>query len=465
MRLALGCAAAMAVVVAVVAALVYVSVRDQLRDQIDDQLRDRYAVIAQPAATARLSEGDFGEAVRLPAPPAGRAKGLIQFVTPSGEVRTLDQQALPVGPQTTRVAAGEARQFLADATVGASHVRVLTAPLPNAGAVQIALPLDEVDALLGRLRWAIGLVGLAGIAMAGGLAALVARAGLAPVRRLDTTAERVAHTGDLTRRIDVTGNDEVARLATTFNEMLAALERSQVEQRRLVSDASHELRTPLTALRTNIEVLSDSQEPNDGQNAALMADIRSQLKDLSGLVGDLVELARGAEEPGNFEDVGLDALVESAIRRAARDAPSLRFTFDGDGSIVRGEPGQLARAIANLLDNAAKWSPPNGEITVTVREGELTVRDRGPGIPEADLPHVFDRFYRSSTARRTPGSGLGLAIVRQAAQAHGGGVVAELAPGGGTLMRLRLPLAATGVRGPSSAPLIGVPPVRARRPE
>ena len=146
-----------------------------------------------------------------------------------------------------------------------------------------------------------------------------------------------------------------------------------------------------------------------------MADIRSQLKDLSDLVGDLVELARGAEEPGNFEDVGLDALVESAIRRAARDAPSLRFTFDGDGSIVRGAPGQLARAIANLLDNAAKWSPPDGEITVTVREGELTVRDRGPGIPEADLPHVFDRFYRSSTARRTPGSGLGLAIVRQAA--------------------------------------------------
>ncbi len=435
----------MAVVVALVAALAYVSVREQLREQVDGQLRERYAVVARAAAIAGPAGADLIREGRLPAPPPGRAQGLIQVVTPSGTVRTLDgQEGLPVGPEVLRVATGEAPPFLVDATVGSSRLRVLTGPLPGVGAVQIALPLDGVDSVLDRLRWAMGLVGLAGIALAGLLAALVARAGLAPVRRLDRTAQQVARTGDLSRRIDVVGHDEVARLAATFNEMLAALEESQVARRRLVADASHELRTPLTALRTNIEVLAEGGEPDEAGRRALLDDIRSQMRDLSALVADLVELARGDEASEELEEVRLDDVVAAAVRRAARDAPALRFTLEADGSAVRGAPGQLSRAVANLLDNAAKWSPAGGEVTVVVRDGEITVRDRGPGIADEDLPNVFDRFYRSAAARGTPGTGLGLAIVRQTAEAHGGAVAAERAPGGGTLVRLRLPRAGDG---------------------
>ena len=263
------------------------------------------------------------------------------------------------------------------------------------------------------------------------------------MRRLDRTAEEVAHTGDLGRRIEVEGRDEVARLAHTFNEMLSALETSQESQRRLVMDASHELRTPLTALRTNIEVLA----ADDGLDAAgrrrLLGDVTAQLEDLSRLVADVVSLARGAEAADEREDLRLDALVRRAVERARLHAPGLAFALEAAPTQVHCSPGQLERAVGNLLDNAAKWSPPGGTVEVRVRDGEVSVRDHGPGIDPVNLPHVFDRFYRAAAARRTPGSGLGLAIVRQAAEAHGGSVTASAAPGGGALLTLRLPVVPT----------------------
>jgi two-component system, OmpR family, sensor histidine kinase MprB len=444
-RLALGSAAAMAVVVLLASALVYFAVRDQLRDQVDDRLRERVDDVAP--ALRRMPPGPFGGPVddrRIPTAPLGRAGGLVQVVTPDQRPAPDEpggRPALPVDDDVRRVAAGARDGFLRDASVDGSSVRVLTAPLGDGRAIQVALPLEDVDDTLGRLRWLLALIGVAGIALAGLLAAAVARAGLAPVRRLDRTAEEVAHTGDLGRRIEVTGSDEVARLAHTFNEMLSALETSQESQRRLVMDASHELRTPLTALRTNIEVLAEDDGLDPAARGRLLGDVTAQIEDLSRLVADVVSLARGAEAAEERDDLRLDELVRRCVDRARLHAGGLVFALDARPTMVNGAAGQLERAVGNLLDNAAKWSPPGGTVEVTVRDGEVTVRDHGPGIDAADLPHVFDRFYRAPGARRTPGSGLGLAIVRQAADAHGGAVTAAAAPGGGALLTLRLPVA------------------------
>ena len=270
------------------------------------------------------------------------------------------------------------------------------------------------------------------------LSRLAMRAAVRPVAELTDTAEHVASTRDLTRRIDAHGDDEVARLATAFNTMLEALERSQRAQKQLVADASHELRTPLTSLRTNLEVLARGGPLDAGDRERLREDLVLQLEELTGLVGDLTELARD-EEP-EIEDVRFDALVEGAVERARRHAPHITYAAELEPTLVSGVPGRLDRAVGNLLDNAAKYSPAGSVVDVRLRDGELTVRDHGPGIPEADRAHVFDRFYRADTARGQPGSGLGLAIVRQVAETHGGTVAAEAADGGGALMRLRLPV-------------------------
>jgi two-component system, OmpR family, sensor histidine kinase MprB len=306
--------------------------------------------------------------------------------------------------------------------------------------VQAVRPLDDVDRTLRRLLFALVLVSLGGVALAVWLGLLVARAALTPVKQLTDAAEHVARTRDLSRRIRADRTDELSRLGASFNTMLEALSSSQQAQRQLVADASHELRTPLTSLRTNIEVLSsDALPPEDRER--LLADVVAQLGELTLLVSDLVDLARGDEPAAVPEDVRLDLLVADAVERARRHAPDKTFFTDLEPSLVEGVPGRLDRAVANLIDNAAKWSPPGGQIEVSVSGGEVSVRDHGPGIADSDLPHVFDRFYRAPAARGLPGSGLGLAIVRQVAQSHGGTVTAERANGGGARMRLTLPVA------------------------
>jgi len=240
----------------------------------------------------------------------------------------------------------------------------------------------------------------------------------------------------------VHGKDELSQLARRFNEMLAALEDSTRAQRQLVADASHELRTPLTSLRTNIEVLARDRPLPPGERERLLEDVVEQLGEMTALINELIELARGEQPASPPEEMRLDLVTEAAVARVQRNRPAVRFVTDLDESTIVGVPGSLERAIGNLLDNAAKWSPPNGIVVVTVHDGEVTVRDQGPGIADEDLPYVFDRFYRSTRARGMPGSGLGLAIVRQVVHAHGGEVTAEHADGGGTLMRLRLPVTA-----------------------
>jgi two-component system, OmpR family, sensor histidine kinase MprB len=435
-RLTIAVAVAAAIAVAVASAAAYVAVRNQLRGQVDDALADRAQVIGRiPIGVVRTGEDQFF--LRIPGPQLGGPGGYVQVFGPEGAIRAQgDDVALPVDDATRAAAAGTRGEYYSDAEVAGTHVRILTTPIEEGYVLQIARPLTEVDANLDRLRTILVLVALGGIGLAAALGLVVARAALAPVRRLTEATEEVTETRDLSRRMDDEGSDEVGRLAASFNTMLAALEESARTQRRFVADASHELRTPLTSLRTNIEVLARADDMPRRERERLLADVVEQLAEMSELVAELVALDR-AEEPANGpEDVRLDLVASEAIERVRRQRAGITFAPDLEETVVRGVPASIERAIGNLLDNAVKWSPPDGEVEVAVRGGEVIVRDHGPGIAESDLPYVFDRFYRAPAARGLPGSGLGLAIVRRVAEAHGGSVAAERADGGGTRVRL-----------------------------
>ncbi len=451
-RLTLVAAVAVAVAVAVASVVAYVAVRNQLRGQVDEALEDRAKVISRiPIRVVESAPGQFF--LRIPTPELGGPGGYVQVVGPEGAIRGPgDELPLPVADKTEEVAAGTEEQFFADAEVVGIHVRILTTRLAPGYALQVSRPLTEVDDSLERLRTVLILISLGGIGLAVALGLAVARTALAPVRRLTEATEEVTATRDLSRRMDDEGDDELGRLAASFNTMLAALEDSARSQRRFVADASHELRTPLTSLRTNIEVLARADALPPGERERLLADLVEQLAEMSELVAELVALDRSKDLPGEQEDVRLDLLAEEAIERARRNRTGVTFTAELHESVVRGVPSSIERAIGNLLDNAAKWSPPEGDVEVTVRDGEVVVRDHGPGIDDGDLPYVFDRFYRAPSARGQPGSGLGLAIVRQVAEAHGGGVFAERAEGGGTRVRLAFPAsAAAGLNGRGDA--------------
>ena len=431
-RLTLVAAAAVALAVVLSSVVVYVVVRNQLRGQVDAALEDRAVEIQHAPFRGPLPViGD---------PELGGAGGYFQIVTVDGEVRRPRGADIPI-PVTQRVlevAGGQADPFFTDATIADLRVRVLTFPVAPGVAVQIPRPLDEFDKTLERLRTFLILISLAGIGVAAALGLLVSRAAIAPVARLTRATERVTQTGDLSERIDARGQDELSRLAGRFNAMLGALEESTKAQRQLVADASHELRTPLTSLRTNFEVLMSDRELEPDERRRLLDDVVEQIGEMTALIAELIELARGDQLPAEPEDVRLDVVAADAVERIRRDRPGVTFNTDLKESIVRGVPSSLDRAIGNVLDNAAKWSPAGSAVDVDVDGGTVVVRDYGPGIDESDLPYVFDRFYRSSSARTMPGSGLGLAIVRQVATAHGGEVVAERAEGGGTRITLRL---------------------------
>ena len=448
-RTRLGLVAAAAVALAVVAAsfAVWFVVRGQLYRQVDKTLRSDAAGIANgplridgPPGSSYLDIGRPGFSL-LSYVQAVRSDG--QTFRPYGE-----QTALPVSKQVLKLArGGGGDEYFTNQTVLGVKLRVLTVG-GDGFALQVARTLSDTDKTLNRIRLFLFLIAGFGIAVAAGLGLVVSRAALAPVRRLTKTAEEVSETRDLSRRIDVHGRDELSRLASTFNTMLAALEDSARAQRQLVSDASHELRTPLTSLRTNIEVLSKEDALPAVEREQLLRDVGEQLVEMSALVAELVELARGDETPQDPEDVRLDLVAAEAIERTRRNRPGVTFNPRLEESLVRGVPATIERAVSNLLDNAAKWSPPGGEVDVDVHDGELAVRDRGPGIADEDVPFVFDRFYRAPSARSMPGSGLGLAIVRQVADTHGGTITVEAPEGGGTRMRLRLP-PSNGSNGPA----------------
>jgi two-component system sensor histidine kinase MprB len=296
---------------------------------------------------------------------------------------------------------------------------------------------------------------LVGVLVAAALGFIVARAALRPVRRLTAAVEDVTETRDLSRRIETTGNDEVGRLAGSFNEMLEALDESQRAQRRLAADAGHELRTPLTSLRANVDLLIRSNQTGrplpPHKRDALLGSLQAQTQELTSLIGDLLELSRPEVAQAAAVPTALHAVVQRALQRAQLRGPGVTFLTDIEPWHVLGDPASLERAVVNLLDNAVKFSPSDGTIEVRLRNGELTVRDHGQGIPAGDLPHVFERFWRSPQARALPGSGLGLSIVAHTVQRAGGQVALLPAHGGGTVASVRLP--GTAVPAPGTAQL------------
>jgi len=437
-RIAVSAAVAVALSIVLASVLVYVVARGQLRAPVDEALEQRAAEISrQPLGVFPAPGGGEFLAVR---PEFGEARGYVQLVNSDGKVLVPARQdvKLPVSDDVLAVASDGAPAFWTDLDVDGTHLRVFTFAYGPGAAVQVARPLTEVDRSLEQIGLFLLLIAAAGVVIAAGLGLVVARAALAPVTRLTETAEHVTETRDLSQRIEVSGRDELSRLAVSFNTMLAALEESTRAQRQLVADASHELRTPLTSVRTNIEVLVGDRALPAGERGRLLSDVVEQLGEMTTLIAELIELARAEQQIAEPEDVRLDLLVTDAVERARRNRPRVAFATELDESVVHGVPTTIERAVTNLLDNAAKWSPPGATVDVTVRNGRLAVRDRGPGIADEDLPYVFDRFYRARSARGMPGSGLGLAIVRQVAEAHGGEVIAERAEGGGTRMVLDL---------------------------
>jgi two-component system sensor histidine kinase MprB len=431
-RITIAAAAAVAVAVGVLSVATYLITRDVLYGQLDDTLRER-------AGEAVLRNTPAGFVIRLPAPPLGAAGTTAQIVPATDAPMAAPGGAVPIVDGDRAVAAGRRSAGFRSETVEGVEVRAYVRQLAPGFAVLVARPLTEVGSTLDRLRTILIAIAAAGVGGAALLGLVVAREALRPVRNLTEAAEEVARTADPSRRIDVTGDDELSRLAATVNAMLASLERSLAAQRNLVADASHELRTPLTSIRTNVELLSRAEELSPEERTRTVGDVVAQLEELTALVGDLVELARDGERSDDVEDVRLDVLVSDAVDRVQRRAPDRSFVLELAPTLVRGSPARLDRAVVNLLENAVAWGPEDEPIEVAVADTGVAVRDHGPGIDAEDAERLFDRFYRSARARGRPGSGLGLAIVRQVAETHGGAASVERAEGGGARFRLLLP--------------------------
>ncbi len=484
LRTRIAAVASLSVALAVLAAAVglYVAVRSDLRGEIDKALTERAQPFLAPppppggagtggtgsnspsspgaggpprggAAVGGGGGGDRDDLGRFPGSiepaPFGAASGYVQFISPEGAVEVPGGQGasptqIAITPRDRAIAASGSGRSVTDRSVKGTELRVLTLGIGPRGAVLIARPLTEVEHELSRLLLILALIGGGGIVLAGILGTLVARTALAPIARFTQRTETLTGNLDLSRRLDVEGNDELARLAESFNATLTALERSVQAQRHLIADASHELRTPIASLRANIQILGEAERLPADELKGLRADIIEELDDLTALVSDVVELARGAAPDAAADDMRLDHVVETAVRRTERRG-DLSFQLSLEPTLIKGQADRVNRAVSNLLDNARRWSPPGGTVEVELKDGVLTVRDHGPGFQESDLPFVFDRFYRAQNARRLPGSGLGLAIVRQAAEASGGFAEAENAPGGGALLRVSFgpPLAFT----------------------
>jgi two-component system sensor histidine kinase MprB len=444
-RIAAAAGLAVALAVIAVAVAVYLGVRGQLRGEVDESLRDRADMIVRffDRRGPGLGPGAPGEPRGLPPArpePFGGAAGAVQILLPNGRALSGPGATarLPVEERAREIAVAGSGSYLTDIDEDHFvHLRVLTQGLPGGGAVQVARPLSEVDRQLERILIVLLWVGAGGVAIGAGLGALVARTALAPIDRFTRRTEQLATDPDPSERMEVGGGEELERLARSFNATLDSLERSVEAQRQLVADASHELRTPIASLRANIQTLVEADRLPVSEREALRADVVAELDELTALVADVVELARGAA-PGDLTDeVRLDEIVEAVAERArARTNGGVQFRVRTEPTVVRGDPGRINRAVSNLVDNAVKWSPPDGAVELSLAGGALTVRDHGPGFDEGDLPRVFERFYRADGARGLPGSGLGLAIVRQAAEAHGGSAEAANAPGGGALLRV-----------------------------
>jgi two-component system sensor histidine kinase MprB len=440
-RLTLVATVAVAAVLTVAAAIIYFTVQAVLIAQIDDSLNE-IAINSHVNVEAK-PDGTFEAHILIPPEPFGGSGGYYQVLTANGQrllpINSNETTFLPVSQADRDVVAGRLDHTTDDAVIDHVHLHIYTKQISDEFTLQAARQMTETDQTLASFRFILLVVSAGGVVMAALLGRLVAQAGLLPIHRLRQAVDHVTETGDMSQRIPYSGPDELGLLGSHFNRMLGGLDQSLRTQRQLVADASHELRTPLASLRTNIEVLQRSPDLVGPERDRLLRDVVSQVEQLTRLIQDLIDLARGDQTPEEKEEVRLDWVVATAVDRAATNWPAIHFETELAESVIVGQSNRLDRAVSNLLDNAGKWSLPGSVVEVRVTDHEVTVRDHGPGIDRADLPFVFDRFWRAPAARSMPGSGLGLSIVRQVAESHGGSVTAELPPDGGTLMRFKLP--------------------------
>ncbi|MFJ9708216.1 sensor histidine kinase [Streptomyces sp. NPDC101234] len=461
-RLSMLVAAAVAFAVAAVSVTCWFIVQGKLYAQLDQDLQRGMKGPQQ----ANIASFALSNCSTTPQGNGVFRNNYSQVVTDAGKVCVTDDSSGSVkvtqGDKDVIKSGNTGKLYLRDGTDSDGNaVRVMIHPLgstrnqvtgalgPNVG-FMVAVPLKSTQNTLNDLALLLLLVSGVGVIGAGAAGLAVARAGLRPVDELTEAVEHVARTEDLSVRIPVEeeADDEVARLSRSFNSMTTSLASSRELQQQLIADAGHELRTPLTSLRTNIELLTRSEETGrpipPADRKALLASVKAQMTELASLIGDLQELSRSEGQRGErVQVVALQDTVEAALNRARLRGPELKITADVRPWFVRAEPSALERAIVNILDNAVKFSPEGGTIDVALARGVLTVRDHGPGIPEDELPHVFDRFWRSPSARALPGSGLGLSIVARTVQQAGGEVTLARAEGGGTVATVRLPGALT----------------------
>ena len=440
-RLAALVAGSVAVAVVLVIVMTYRAAADQQREALDEALETQAGATASRAALVV----DLTSRFPARADPFAADDLLFQVVGQAGLVRhPADQVELPVSEADLEVARGERAEVLTDVTVDDSPYRMITVPLQlrssaRSGAVQLARPLDPLESSLSELRRTLLAVALLGVGVAALLGVAVARRALRPVQALTETAEHVAATQELQARIVVDRTDELGRLAEAFNAMLAALATSREQQQRLITDASHELRTPLTSLRTNVELLQRAKALPVGERDQIVDDAVLEVEELSALVAELVDLATDARRATeDWREVRLDEIVERAAERTRRHHRR-EVVLELEPTSVRGNAALLERAVTNLLDNAGKWTPPDGRVRVVLADGRLRVLDDGPGVAAADEVRLWDRFWRAEGSQDIPGSGLGLAIVREVVEAHEGTLHVANRPEGGLDIGFSLP--------------------------
>lgn len=429
---------AVAMGVTALAFAAYVTVQRQSLSTLDSSLRSRAVHVTSSAELGAL------ESDRVPSWALGVANVKIIFIDLHSipQARSADRvDTISVGAPELNVAAGKARSSARTVTVDGVNYRMVAVRAGTGEALVLAQSLDPTETMLSRLRLVLIAFGLLGVGVAGAAGYLVARDGLTPLRRLTASVGVIGRTGEL-HTIRIEGHDEVSRLAAAFNTMIAALAASQDRQRELVADASHELRTPLTSMRTNLDLLAQSNDQLPAQvRREILDDVRAQISEMTALVGDLVELARERPTTYTHEPLDLAEVVDAALVRARRRATTQTFDVHLESWPIIGDAASLERAVTNLLDNAVKWSPEHGRIQVQLQSGTLVVQDDGPGIDPEDMPRVFDRFYRSPASRAMPGSGLGLAIVAEVAQRHGGTVRVGRGVTGGAALSFSVPAA------------------------
>ena len=422
--------------IAVVALLVFQSADTELASETDDFLEQRADDVIDGRREPSRDRG------RREPPPADEVRpdlaadpdAIVQTIDTTGEVTASSTAAVVLPITETDIAIAQAldgkdddgpgpkdNDLFRNVTVDGVDYRLYTEAIPGGGAVQVARSVEEASRVLSSLRNRVVAIGLVMSALAAAVGFLVARQTTRPLRRLAATASTVADTHDLTTPIEVDRTDEVGALARSFKEMLDALAASREQQHRLVHDAGHELRTPLTSLRANVALLERADRLDPEDRAEVLASVKAELGELNELFSELIELATDNQHADPFVRLELGAVADRAVDRLRRrtDRP---VTVHADTSIVQGDASLLERAVANLLGNAHKFSPPGTPIEVVVDQGRVAVRDHGPGIDPADRERVFDRFHRADATRSMPGSGLGLAIVDQIVRTHGGTV-------------------------------------------